>query len=101
NRGTSPAKGDARFAAVEEFAREQELRRGRPGRIRVDDPARMRVVVGLFGTPEAADAESEQAAAAGRREANAASDALCGVVVFRRILGGLVLPAVEEPGDHV
>jgi len=61
----------------------------------------MGIDVVLLGSPEAADAQVHELAALQRRQAQAATDALRAVIVFGRILGGLVLPAVDEPGHRI
>src|SRR5438128_4316843 len=97
----APAEGDVRLAAVGEFTGEQQLRGRRPGHVAIDDPARVRIVVVLLGSPEATDPEVQQPAAVDGRHAHPATDALRAVVVLDRVLGGLVLPAVHHPSGNV
>src|SRR5438876_5337383 len=100
-RDAPAAEGRARLARIAEFSRDEQRRRSRPGQVGIDDPARLRIDVVLLRSPEAADAQVQDLAALHRRHAQAAADALRAVVVFGRILGSLVLPAIDEPGHRI
>src|SRR5262249_60635838 len=95
------ARAHVLLAAVDEFAREQEAAGGLPGRVQVDDPARIAGVAGLLRAPEGADAAVEHAVSRDGREADAAAEALVLVVVVEGIVRGLALPPVHDPGLRV
>src|SRR5437660_3517099 len=61
----------------------------------------MLVVVVLLRPQEPANPQVQELAALQRRHAQATADALRPVVVFGRILCGLVLPAIHEPGHRL
>src|SRR5438874_12388896 len=93
----APAEGDFVLAPVDELAGRQQTGERGPGHVGVQDPAVVAGVVVPLRAPPAADAEVQELGALERREADAPADALVTVVVLEGVLGGLVLPAVDDP----
>src|SRR5712691_7020257 len=55
----------------------------------------------LLRSPPASQPDVEELSPMERGEAEASAEALVAVVVLQRRLGGLVLPAIDDPADRV